>query len=130
MATEVSYPITLCTGYTITYLDLELFYFSISTSTPKLYYLNPNMPKDEGSNDQPKTSQNTGELQEELNWHSQEWLMVECMMATPKIAACSEVLHLTVIISNKNPNLAPPKFHTPVIKPTTASHSQILIPPP
>ena len=42
----------------------------------------------------------------------------------------SEVLHLTVMIPPKNPNPAPTKFHTPVLKPTTSSHPQILIPPP
>jgi hypothetical protein len=41
-----------------------------------------------------KTSQNTGELQEESDWCSQEWLMVEHMMMNPKIATCSEVLAL------------------------------------
>jgi len=77
-----------------------------------------------------KTSQNTEELQEELDWCSQEWLMVERMMVNPKIATCSEVLHLTVMIPPKIPNPAPTKFHTPVLKPATSSHPQILIPPP
>jgi hypothetical protein len=46
--------------------------------------LDPNIPKDQGRNDQPKNLQNTEELQEESDWHSQEWLTVERMMANPK----------------------------------------------